>query len=150
MVRNALLVGKNQWNEVADVETVLELDLPTIECLPVEISQAVFQLVANASQAIAASNPEGRGSIRVTTRRAGDSAEIEVRDTGTGIPEDIRTRVFDPFFSTKDVGRGTGLGLAIVYDTVVNKHGGEVSCESELGVGSVFCIRLPVLVTHSV
>jgi two-component system NtrC family sensor kinase len=64
-------------------------------------------------------------------------------DTGRGIPVEIRNRVFDPFFTTKEVGKGTGLGLSISYD-IVEKHGGEIVFESELGVGTRFTVRLPI------
>ena len=64
-------------------------------------------------------------------------------DTGTGIPEAVRSRIFEPFFTTKDVGRGTGQGLAMVYSSVVKRHGGTVTFETETGRGTTFIISLP-------
>ena len=70
--------------------------------------------------------------------------EIRVEDTGAGIPEEIRPRVFDLFFTTKEIGQGTGQGLALVDAIVVERHGGTIRLETELGVGTAFIIRLPV------
>jgi two-component system, NtrC family, sensor kinase len=67
-----------------------------------------------------------------------------VEDTGTGIPEEVRSRVFDLFFTTKEVGQGTGQGLALVHAIVVERHGGTVRLETKLGVGTAFIVRLPV------
>jgi signal transduction histidine kinase len=74
-----------------------------------------------------------------------DAAEIRITDTGTGIPDAIRSRVFEPFFTTKEVGKGTGQGLAIAYSVVVDKHRGSIHFESELGRGTSFIIRLPLV-----
>ncbi|MBC7858023.1 MAG: response regulator, partial [Burkholderiaceae bacterium] len=90
--------------------------IPDIECLPSQINQVVLNLVVNAAHAIADAQESGAqrpGRISVGTRRQGYWAELWVADTGTGIPPEVRTRVYDPFFTTKDVGRGTGQGLAI-------------------------------------
>ncbi len=70
--------------------------------------------------------------------------EVAIGDTGTGIPEEIRSRIYEPFFTTKEVGRGTGQGLAIAHQIVVGKHGGQLTCDSTVGVGTTFHIRVPV------
>jgi len=69
---------------------------------------------------------------------------IDIADTGSGIPESIRHRIFDPFFTTKEVGRGTGQGLAIARTTVMAKHRGSLTFETEVGKGTTFTIRLPI------
>jgi signal transduction histidine kinase len=69
---------------------------------------------------------------------------LEVYDNGVGIPEDIQAKIFEPMFTTKDVGQGTGLGLAVVYDIVHGGFGGDISVESTLGQGSRFVVRLPL------
>jgi two-component system NtrC family sensor kinase len=69
--------------------------------------------------------------------------EIRVRDNGTGIPTDIRDKLFQPFFTTKPTGEGTGLGLSITYDIVTQQHGGDIAVDSEIGDYSEFAIRLP-------
>jgi two-component system, NtrC family, sensor kinase len=68
---------------------------------------------------------------------------ISVRDTGAGIPEEIRSKIFDPFFTTKPVGQGTGLGLAISYG-IVQEHGGSIEVQSEEGVGTEFIVKIPL------
>src|SRR5206468_2541151 len=86
----------------------------------------------------------GKGVITITTKRCGDWAEIRIADTGTGIPEKIRNRMFEPFFTTKPVGKGTGQGLAISRSVVVDRHGGTIVFETEVGKGTTFIIRLPI------
>ncbi|MCU7838407.1 MAG: HAMP domain-containing histidine kinase [Candidatus Thiodiazotropha sp. (ex Troendleina suluensis)] len=74
----------------------------------------------------------------------GNQVEVRVTDTGAGIPKDVQEYVFNPFFTTKDVGSGTGHGLAIAQDIVVSKHHGELFFETEEGVGTTFTIRIPL------
>lgn len=69
---------------------------------------------------------------------------IKISDNGQGMTEDVRKRLFDPFFTTKPVGQGTGLGLSICYEIIVNQHGGELKCFSELGKGAEFAIEIPL------
>ena len=82
-------------------------------------------------------------TLKVTTRDAGEAVEIRVRDNGTGIPADIRDKLFQPFFTTKPTGEGTGLGLSITYDIVTQQHGGSIAVDSKVGEYSEFTIRLP-------
>ncbi len=106
------------------------------------INQVVANLILNAADAI---DEAGRqGVINVRTFSDDKRVILEVSDTGTGIPTDVQPKIFDPFFTTKPVGKGTGLGLNISYDIVVNKHGGDIRCESTFGKGSTFTVELPV------
>ena len=82
-------------------------------------------------------------TLKVTTRDAGEAVEIRVRDNGTGIPADIRDKLFQPFFTTKPTGEGTGLGLSITYDIVTQQHGGSITVDSKVGEYSEFTIQLP-------
>jgi signal transduction histidine kinase len=82
-------------------------------------------------------------TVKVTTRDRGDAAEIRVRDNGTGIPADIRDKLFQPFCTTKPTGEGTGLGLSISYDVVTRQHGGTITVDSVVGSYSEFTIMLP-------
>jgi signal transduction histidine kinase len=103
------------------------------------LEQLFLNLVLNALQAM----PEG-GDLTLHTRHKDGTVIAEVRDTGVGIPDDVRDRIFDPFFTTREVGEGTGLGLT-VSDTIVTSHNGTLEMESVVGEGSVFRIMVPLL-----
>ena len=164
-IQSTLTVSRNEWKYVADLVTDFDPSLPLVPCHVHELNQALLNLIVNASHAITDRNPDGtQGTLTISTRRvdeplsqvAGVSelfddnsaqqghVEIRVSDTGTGIPDDVRTKVFDPFFTTKDVGRGTGQGLTVVYSVVVERHGGSIDIESEVGQGTTFILRLPL------
>jgi two-component system, NtrC family, sensor kinase len=143
-LETTLVITRNEYKLVADVETSLG-EIPAVRCLAGELNQVFLNLVVNAAHAIEeARGGQGRGLIRVSTRRDGDHVVISVGDDGAGIPEAIRTRVFDPFFTTKAVGKGSGQGLSIARNVVVEKHGGTIDFESEVGKGTVFHVRLPI------
>lgn len=146
-LESTLTVSRNEWKYVGDVVTRFDPDLPPVTCLPADLNQVFLNLIINAAHAIEAKagGREGpKGTITVSTRRDGPWAEIEVRDTGTGIPRAIWGKIFDPFFTTKKVGRGTGQGLAIARAIVVERHGGTITFESEEGVGTAFVVRIPI------
>lgn len=146
-IESTVTVTRNEWKYVSEVELDLDPDLPMVPVLPGEFNQVVLNLLVNAAHAIADVVEQGsgeKGKITISTRRKGDWVEVRMTDTGTGIPENIRERIFDPFFTTKEVGKGTGQGLAIAYSTVIDKHGGTLTFESEMGKGTIFCIRLPL------
>jgi two-component system NtrC family sensor kinase len=146
-IASTIIVATNEWKYVARVETTFDEALPAVRCLRDEINQVVLNLIVNAAHAISAvkgDGARGKGCIHIETRLVDDWAEIRVSDTGSGIPEHIRGRIFDPFFTTKPVGKGTGQGLAIAYSVIVEKHGGQIDFETEVGVGTTFVIRLPV------
>jgi two-component system, NtrC family, sensor kinase len=146
-IESTVTVARNEWKYVADMELELEPKLPPVPCFLGEFNQCILNLVVNAAHAIGdvvKKNPGTKGRITVQTARDGDHVAVRVTDTGTGIAEANRSKVFEPFFTTKDVGRGTGQGLAMVYGSVVNRHGGTVTFETELGRGTTFIIRLPL------
>ena len=146
-IESTVTISRNEWKYVAEMETDLDRDLPPVLCLAGELNQVILNLIVNASHAIAdvvGDGSGGKGTITIGTRRDGDWVEIRVTDTGAGIPEGIRSRIFDPFFTTKQVGRGTGQGLSIAHSVVVDRHGGEISFETETGKGTSFLIRLPL------
>jgi signal transduction histidine kinase len=103
------------------------------------IEQVIMNLILNAVQAL----PEG-GQVTLRTRKQEDGWEIEVEDTGCGIPLEIRPHIFDPFFTTKGTGEGTGLGLSVSLG-IVQRHGGEMLVDSEEGKGTRFTVRLPLV-----
>ena len=144
-IESTLTVCASVWKYVAEMVTEFDTSLPSVPCLPGEFNQVILNIVVNASHAIADVVPKGgKGKITLSTRRAGEWAEIRIRDTGGGIPEKIQDRIFDPFFTTKGVGKGTGQGLAIARSVVVDKHGGTLTFETETGIGTTFIIRLPL------
>jgi PAS domain S-box-containing protein len=144
-VTTTLTIARSEYKYVADVETQLG-ELPLVRCLPGEVNQAILNVIVNAAHAIAErfKGTDRRGHITIRTRRVGGEAEIAIGDDGGGIPEAIRHRIFDPFFTTKEVGRGTGQGLYLCRATIVEKHHGSLTFESEIGRGTTFFIRLPV------
>ena len=87
--------------------------------------------------------PDFRPTLKVATRDLGDAVEVRVRDNGTGIPPEIRDKLFQPFFTTKPTGEGTGLGLSISYDIVTQQHGGTIAVDSEVGEFTEFVVTLP-------
>jgi signal transduction histidine kinase len=146
-IQSTLTVASNEWKYVAELVTEFDPALPPVICLPGEFNQVVLNLIVNAAHAIAdvvGDGSKGKGTITVRTRRDGDWAEIRICDSGTGIPESARAKLFEPFFTTKGVGKGTGQGLAIAHSVVVDKHGGTIHFETELGKGTTFVIRLPL------
>ena len=143
IIETTLIVSKNQWKYFAEVETDLDRSLPQIKCLPGEIGQVVLNLVVNAAHAIEAAEREN-GLIRITTRRKEDFVLIDVTDNGCGVPDEIKNRIYDPFFTTKDIGHGTGQGLSIAFNAVVNKHKGTIDCDSREGEGTTFTVALPI------
>lgn len=146
IIQNAISLSRNEWKNVAEIKTDLEADLPNVECLPIELSQVVLNIIMNAVHAIhdaLGEQPEKTGQIVITSRQLGELIEIRIADNGTGIPKEIHNKIFDPFYTTKDIGRGTGQGLAIAYTVIVKKHGGTLEFESEVSRGTTFVIRLP-------
>lgn len=147
VLRNTIIVASNEWKYVAELDKDLDDSLPPVPCLQQEISQVVLNLIVNAAHAITEAKEDDEnqvGRIFVGSRLDGDFAVISVSDTGAGIPEEIRDRVFDPFFMIKEVGKGTGQGLALAYQSIVNTHGGSIDIDSEEGQGTTFTLRLPL------
>jgi signal transduction histidine kinase len=117
--------------------------LPEVECVPGQMNQVFMNLLANAADALG-TRP---GNIWITTRPVSDGPRPEVtiaiRDDGPGIPTQLQSRIFEPFFSTKEVGQGTGLGLSVSYG-IIQRHRGTLTIESSPGAGATFTITLPV------
>ncbi len=146
-IQSTVTIARNEWKYVSDLETDLDPELPLVKCYAGDLNQVILNLVVNAAHAIGEvvkDEPGKKGKITITTKKAGEWAEIRVRDTGTGIPEEIREKIFEPFFTTKPVGKGTGQGLSLVYSVIKGKHGGEIDLESEVGEGTTFILRIPL------
>ena len=146
-IKATVVITKNEWKYIADLDVDLDENLPEIKCNPGELNQVFLNLIVNACHAVEeklAGSSGTKGDIRIRTRCRENSVEIEVADTGTGIPEHIRDRIFDPFFTTKEIGKGTGQGLSITRSIVVKRHNGTIDVETWPGKGTRFVIRLPI------
>ena len=126
-------------------------DLPLVKCYPGQLNQVFMNILANAIDALEEVSPKqislrenlSQIVIRTSTIDA-EWVQITIADSGTGMPESVKQRIFDPFFSTKPVGKGTGLGMSISYQIVKEKHGGKLDCFSSLGEGTQFVIQIPI------
>jgi two-component system NtrC family sensor kinase len=127
------------------IEVVRHYDqhLPRILVDPVLLHQVFLNVVLNAEQAIAATGTAGRIEIRTTVGRDGQWVAATFRDTGAGISDDTLPRIFEPFYTTRDVGQGTGLGLALAYG-IVQEHGGRIAATNHPDGGAVFTVELPI------
>ena len=124
-----------------------------VPCITGEFNQVILNLIVNAAHAIGdriKGDASQKGVITISTRTLADGVEVRVKDTGTGIPEEARSKVFYPFFTTKPVGKGTGQGLAIAHAVIVKRHGGTLTFETETGKGTTFIIHLPILAEAAV
>ena len=126
------------WNELKYKTTVTKDygDIPSVRCYPHQLNQVFMNLLVNAAQAI-----EKQGEIRILTRAFDGYVEIKISDTGKGIPEEDLSKIFDPFFTSKEIGKGTGLGLNVAYN-IIQKHKATIDVQSEVGKGTTFSIRL--------
>jgi hypothetical protein len=113
---------------------------PRVQGIEYKLQQVFLNLLLNARDAM----PKG-GWLTIVTRIDVDAAVVEVADTGSGIPAEQLSRIYDPFFTTKAIGKGTGLGLSITYG-IVQEHGGTMTCESDVGKGTRFTLRFPLAV----
>ncbi len=145
----------------ADFKTDFDPNLPKVQLIPQDVGRVLLNLLNNAFYAVnekakqlregleANSNTENKEiytpSVLVSTRQANNQIIIEVKDNGNGIPDSIKEKIFQPFFTTKPTGEGTGLGLSLSYDIVTKGHGGALKVRSTEGSGTVFTIQLPVV-----
>jgi PAS domain S-box-containing protein len=116
---------------------------PIVLGIEYKLQQVFLNLFLNARDAM----PKG-GWLTIVTKASGDSATVEVADTGSGIPVEQLSRIYDPFFTTKEIGKGTGLGLSITYG-IVQEHGGSIACDSSIGQGTRFTLTLPLAPVRS-
>ncbi len=142
--------GLRAKNSGFQCEIVKDFDksIDKINIIPQDINRVVINLLNNAFYAVgdrlqSNSDISWKPIVKISTKLLGDSVSIEIEDNGTGIPDDVKERIFNPFFTTKPTGEGTGLGLSICYD-IIKSHGGEIKVESEYGKGSKFNIVLMI------
>ncbi|MEY4549759.1 MAG: hypothetical protein RL685_5954 [Pseudomonadota bacterium] len=142
-IENTLVMAHNEYKTVAVARTCLG-DLPPVRCIISQINQVLLNLIVNAAHAIGGAGRETMGAITVTSVASDGVAEVSISDDGGGIPEAIRHKIFEQFFTTKEVGRGTGQGLALARQIVIDHHGGTLTFSSEVGKGTTFTLRLPI------
>jgi two-component system, NtrC family, sensor kinase len=119
-----------------------------LDLYPQEITRALLNLISNGFYAATRRKVDAGDGVfepvlSAATRNLGKTVEIRIRDNGTGIPPEVRQKMFNPFFTTKPTGEGTGLGLSMAHDIIVKQHGGRIDVETEPGVFAEFIITLP-------
>lgn len=122
-------------------------EIPQVTCYAAPLNQVFMNLLSNAIDALKDhpnASSDWQPTISISTESTKSMIVIQIADNGSGIPEKVRGKIFDPFFTTKPIGSGTGLGLSISYQIIVEKHKGTISCQSELGQGTIFTIELPI------
>ena len=146
VIQDAITVAKNEWKYACDVEVDLDSSLGLVPCHLGELNQVILNMIVNAAHAVATAieeRDESKGLIKLSTSRTDCSVQIVIEDNGTGIPEEIRAKIYDPFFTTKEVGKGTGQGLAIAHRIITEKHRGKIDVDSRPGF-TRFVLELPL------
>jgi two-component system NtrC family sensor kinase len=143
-LESTMIIANNLIN--AQIEVVKEYgDLPLVECYAGKLNQVFLNIISNAAYAIEKRfGTDPGGELKLQTFIDGENAIIKVTDNGIGMNDETMRKIFEPFFTTKDVGEGTGLGMSIAYNTI-KKHHGQLLVQSELGKGSEFTIKIPVI-----
>lgn len=139
LITSTLVLLASKFKSTITVHTDMVESAPIL-CYPGQISQVLVNVLTNASQAM-----NGKGEIQIELHRGMRFWELNIRDTGPGVPPHLIERIFDPGFTTKGVGIGTGLGLSISKKIVEQNHGGRITATNHLGGGAIFRIELPVL-----
>lgn len=143
-LESTLIITNNLLNNIVKVEKNYG-SLPLAECYPGKLNQVFLNIISNGIYAVRKKFGEKEGgALTISTSHDEEHVYINIADNGTGMDEQTRKRLFEPFFTTKDVGEGTGLGLSIAYNTI-NKHDGRIEVNSELGKGTEFIIKLPLI-----
>jgi signal transduction histidine kinase len=132
----------------AEYDTKFDTTLPLISVIPQDIGRVILNLINNAFYAVNARQKMEQDSgykplVTLTTSKQGDQVVIEVADNGTGMPEQVKEKIFQPFFTTKPTGEGTGLGLSLSYDIVTKGHGGSINVSTSTNQGTVVSVQLP-------
>lgn len=141
-INNALIITSNTYKFHAEVKTNFDEKISLIECYRNELIQVFINMIVNSSHAIEEKKNPG-GLISITTKKLQDYVEILIADNGIGISPENREKIFNLFFTTKEVGKGTGQGLNLSYSIIVEKHHGKLFFDSSPGVGTTFHIQLP-------
>jgi len=143
VVIQRVLAARAAGCRAASIEVVRHYDehLPKLSGDPLLLHQAFLNIILNAEQALAPGGG-GRIDVQTTLNPSGQLLVARFRDNGPGIPQDVLPRIFEPFYTTKEVGQGTGLGLAIAYG-IIQEHGGQILASNHPGGGAMFTVELP-------
>ena len=142
-LKSTISVSRNEWRHVAELQTDFEESLPIISGYAGDLNQAFLNIIVNAAHAIDARTELDLGEIKIVTRSEHDGVVIKVSDNGCGIDDENLQRIFEPFYTTKAVGKGTGQGLSVVHSVIVDKHGGKIEVDSQPGRGTTLKVWLP-------
>ena len=146
-IQSTVVVATNEWKYHAEIKLELQESMPFVPCNIGEINQVVLNLVVNGAHAIRDRFGEKQKGLLIINTKYYEDANcvvISITDNGGGIPLNVQSRIFEPFFSTKEVGVGTGQGLAIAHNVIVKSHQGQIWFESKEGEGTTFFIKLPM------
>jgi len=150
-IESTVTISRNVWKYRSDLEINMDESIPEVYCNIDDINQVVLNLIVNAIDAIKEfqekyydekSFESNKGLITISTKQSGKYVVIEISDSGIGMDEKTLEKIFEPFYTTKEVGKGTGQGLAIVHDIIVNKHKGEIDVQSTPGEGTKFSLSI--------
>ena len=142
-IESTLVMLEHKLRDGLKVVRDYSVEVPRIEAFPGELNQVWTNLIDNAIDAM-----DVNGTLRISTRVDPDDLIVEIGDTGPGMPPDVQAGAFEPFYTTKDVGKGTGLGLDISRRIIVDRHHGQITIDSRPNE-TVLCVRLPRHRTHT-
>jgi signal transduction histidine kinase len=146
LISTVVTVATNEWKHSAKVTINIPNDFPEVPLYPGEFNQVILSLIVNAADAIKDAIQEQKfesGEIIISAKQEGNEIKIIIADNGLGIPEDIQTKIFDPSFTTKQVGKRTGQGLALAHNLIAKKHAGSLHFETIQGTGTKFIVTIP-------
>jgi signal transduction histidine kinase len=150
-IESTLLILNNRLKENSNRDEIQVIkkysELPLVDCYARQLNQVFMNIISNAIDAMEEFNqPPQHLMIQISTQMINsDWVAIRIIDNGPGIPKEVIQKIYDPFFTTKPVGKGTGLGMAISHQIVVEKHGGILKCHSQKGKGTEFLIQIPII-----
>ncbi|MFK8015302.1 MAG: PAS domain S-box protein [Gammaproteobacteria bacterium] len=151
LLESVTIVARNEWKYIAELELDLDPTVGDIPCSNSSINQVMLNMVVNAAHAMEDKFTDGhQGKIKISTLRHTRHVEIVIQDNGSGIPHKYINQIFNPFFTTKEVGKGTGQGLTIAHRIIVEEHGGSLNVDSTPGEGTRFEICLPTTAMENV